>query len=237
MPVEWNIAIETSSPRGSVAIGRGNDLLETVAATQPRRHNLDLMPAIDTVFRRHRVSPAAVGEIYVSLGPGSFTGLRIAVATARMLALTTGARLVGVPTAEVIAENVDPPSEAAAHHLAVCLNLKRDQYHTTRFCHDGEHWAPDAAPALMTLADLFDHGPRPLMVLATPPPETDGQAGENGVTWCEANRGVPRAEALWQLGHARGEAGHWTEPHALLPIYARPPEAVEMWERRKKNKK
>ena len=165
MPTDWNIAIETSSPHGSVAIGRGAELVETVCAPQPRRHNLDLVPAIDAVFRRHGASPRELGAVYVSLGPGSFTGLRIAVATARMLALTTGARLLGVPTAEVIAHAAGTVTD----HLAVCLNLKHDHYHATRFRKESEQWQIAEAPALMTLGEVLAATPRPLALIAKGP--------------------------------------------------------------------
>ncbi|MEM1107815.1 MAG: tRNA (adenosine(37)-N6)-threonylcarbamoyltransferase complex dimerization subunit type 1 TsaB [Planctomycetota bacterium] len=114
----YNLAIETSSRTGYVALGSGNEIIEAVELPAKRRHNLDLVPTIDALCKEHRLKPADLAEVYVSLGPGSFTGLRIAIATAKMFALTLGTKLVGVPTLDLL---------CAQHPDAmVCLNVKRD---------------------------------------------------------------------------------------------------------------
>lgn len=113
-----HLAIETSSRRGFLALGRGDDILDVTELPAKRRHNLDLVPTIDTLCHKHQLNPADLAELYVSLGPGSFTGLRIAVATAKMLAMTLGVKIVGVPTLDLL---------CAQHPGAmVCLNVKRD---------------------------------------------------------------------------------------------------------------
>lgn len=226
------MAIETSTPHGSVALGRGDTLLEVMAPPQPRRHNLDLTSAIDTLSRRHGVAAKDIAEIYVSVGPGSFTGLRIAVATARMLALATGARLVGIPTAAVLAHRVPLDSR----HLAVCLNRKRDHYHITTFQRCAETWEHDGIPTLGTLDDLLATAPRPLAVLANPAPEDSLPGSDANVIWLPPKMGVPTAEAAWHLGRVRARSGQFIEPPALLPLYARPPEAVTLWAQRKRER-
>ena len=115
----FNLAIETSDRQGWITLGRGHELLESMmihsAATpsasglSPRRGD-DLMPAIELLCQRHDVQPRDIGELYVSLGPGSFTGLRVAIATAKMLARFLETRVIGVPTIEVIAHQVPADS-------------------------------------------------------------------------------------------------------------------------------
>lgn len=138
-----HLAIETSSRRGFLALGRGDDILEVAELPAKRRHNLDLVPTIDALCRRHQLTPADLAELYVSLGPGSFTGLRIAVATAKMLALTLGVKIVGVSTLDLL---------CAQHpgHL-VCLNIKRD---TAWSAAPGS----DLEPALRSLDDIRASG-------------------------------------------------------------------------------
>ena len=136
-----NLAVETSSRRGRVALGRGAEVLEIAELPAARRHNLDLVPSIDALLRGRDAGPADLGELYVSLGPGSFTGLRIAVATAKMLSLTVGLRIVGVPTLELLA--VQHPGSM------VCLNVKQ-----------GTAWStgPGHPPAFRSLEQLRDSG-------------------------------------------------------------------------------
>src|SRR5438874_13743504 len=102
------IAIETSGRTGSVAIAHGPGLLAVRELPATMRHAAELMPAIRELVRAQGWQPAEIDHVYVSLGPGSFTGLRIAVAMARALAQAVGCRLVGVPSLDVIAENAPP---------------------------------------------------------------------------------------------------------------------------------
>ena len=118
MPDPLALAIDTSTGDGRIALGRGDALLETRPLPTRRRHNLELVPTLDALLADHGHSPRDLGELYLSLGPGSFTGLRIALATAKMLALTLRVKLVGVPTLDVLREQ---------HPDAmVCLNVKRE---------------------------------------------------------------------------------------------------------------
>ncbi len=86
----YNLAIETSSRSASIALGCADRLIEAVDLPPQRRHNVGLMPAIDRLCGAHGVTPRDLAEVYVSLGPGSFTGLRVAVAAVKMLALAQG---------------------------------------------------------------------------------------------------------------------------------------------------
>ena len=141
----YNLAIETASREGVIALGRGDELLARAELPQQRRHNIELTPTIDRLCADHGIGASGLAEAYVSLGPGSFTGLRIAVATVKMLALTTGLRVVGVPTIEAL--------RAAYPDAGVCLHIKR-----------GSAWSagPGLEPALRPLEALRATG-RPIV--------------------------------------------------------------------------
>jgi len=86
------LAIETSTDYGSIAIGRGPDLLGEVVIGARSRHAEALLPALDFLLRTARLARNDIRGIVVGAGPGSFTGVRVAAATA--LGLSTG---LGVP--------------------------------------------------------------------------------------------------------------------------------------------
>src|SRR6185503_7170285 len=98
------LAIETSQHQGGVALcdARGEVQVETLSSA--KRHDDDLLPAIDRLMRRASASPRDLAAVGVSIGPGGFTGLRIAISTAKMFAEALGAQLVAVPSALVAAE-------------------------------------------------------------------------------------------------------------------------------------
>jgi tRNA threonylcarbamoyladenosine biosynthesis protein TsaB len=80
------VAIETATSTGSVAVGRDGRLLGEVVLGAPARHAASVVPALDFLLRHARLERTAITGIVAGAGPGSFTGVRIAAATARGLA-------------------------------------------------------------------------------------------------------------------------------------------------------
>src|SRR5690606_28204288 len=86
------LAIDTSTALGSVAVGRRNELLAEVVVGVSAKHSESLLPAIDFALRSSGLEPAGLGAVVVAGGPGSFTGVRVAAATAKGLV-----RALGIP--------------------------------------------------------------------------------------------------------------------------------------------
>lgn len=224
----FNLAIETSSRCGSISLGCEDDLLATLELVQPRRHNIDLMPAVDKLCCRYGGSPRTLTQVFVSVGPGSFTGLRIAIVTAKMLSIVSGARLVAVPTIDVLAQN--GPDDAK--HLAVCLNLKHDSVYACLFDRDGDKWRAITSPELTTLDKLFNVAPRPLTIVADTLGPSIDLDGHDALHLVPPQAARPRSDAVWHLGRAAAERDEYTDPYKLVPLYIRPPEAVALWDKR-----
>lgn len=205
----------------SVAIGTIDGDAVTLQGIEPVRPGLkredDLIPAIDRMMRRARVAPSAIRRIAVSAGPGGFTGLRVSIAAAKMIALATGARCVAVPTAMALVHAV-PPAERAGRACTVLLSWKRDD--VWRECFAPESMTPDPArvglvrveDALkdqegMLIADLaLIERMHPPASIACREPQFDAAS----VLACSAR--LPEIDS-----------------HALEPIYPREPEAVTKW--------
>ena len=104
------LAVETSGRTGSVAIAVGRQLLAETHFSTPIRHSAEIFPAVQNLLGRFGRKPKEIKHIYISVGPGSFTGLRIAVTMAKtmLLANSTGGpvKIVAVDTLDVIAANV-----------------------------------------------------------------------------------------------------------------------------------
>ena len=99
----WVLALETSTPLGGVALLEGTELRCRVVARMAGSHSRRLLSDIAAMLSNAGLSMEDVDLLVVSLGPGSFTGLRIGIATAKGLALASGAPLVGVSSLATMA--------------------------------------------------------------------------------------------------------------------------------------
>jgi|GEM_PF-162677 len=100
------LAIETSGRLGSVALAAGDKLLAETRFSGPMRHSAEIFPAVTDLLSRFSKKPDQIEQVYISAGPGSFTGLRIAVTFAKTMALANSAQIVAVDTLDCIAANV-----------------------------------------------------------------------------------------------------------------------------------
>jgi len=90
------LAFDTSGALGSIAVGSGDGILAKVSLAEPREHASGLIPAITRALEEASVSRADLRGIVVGEGPGSFTGVRVAAATAKGLAHALRVPLWGV---------------------------------------------------------------------------------------------------------------------------------------------
>lgn len=122
----WLLALETSSRHGSVALGRGPDVMAYRPLSPDRRHTTELLPVVRELLTEVGCRPRDVGVVCFSQGPGSFTGLRVAATVARMWQSAIGSRVVGVPTLEAIARNVLRRADVAGR-IVVLRDARRGQ--------------------------------------------------------------------------------------------------------------
>ena len=207
------LALETSGRPPGLAARHGGRMLERELSAE-RAHASDLVPTLDALVRELGARPADLTAVYVGTGPGSYTGLRVGVATAQGLALGTGARLVGVPSLELVAWDV--LAEGASG--AFVLDARQGEVYLARYARRGDALEVLAAPAAVPLARLG------AQLVAGEPVWADERARAlalpAGHELCDAP--APRAARLLELGAralARGEAA---DPRALEPLYLRP---------------
>jgi tRNA threonylcarbamoyladenosine biosynthesis protein TsaB len=222
------LAIETSGRLGSVAIVEDGRVVAEDEFPHGLQHAAEIIPRIDRLCRERGWSPSDLREIYVSAGPGSFTGLRIGITLAKTLAFVTGARIVAVPTVSVLAQNA--PHDA--RHLVIVLDAKREQIFTARLSRTEEGWREDEPAHLDKLTSMLARAPRPVHLLGEGIPyhQKFVPADDPSIIVTASESWRARAAAVAEQGARLAGGGHFTDPDLLSPIYIRKPEAQEKWE-------
>ena len=227
------LAIETSQREGSVALRLSDgSMIEHVFPCGSRGED-HLLPSIDAIFAQAGLTPADLAAVAVSIGPGGFTGLRIATSTAKGLAEGTGCRLVSVPSAMVAAESTVSLDDQRVPVVALAA-AKSVSCWLSRLDHDGDRWVESDRSGLHVI-DPPDENVLELcqgaIVLADRfIPE--GIAGRlSGVHEIREPRWS--ATACARIAHGFLMDGRVTDPLEMAPLYPREPEAVSLWKARK----
>ncbi|NLH42897.1 MAG: tRNA (adenosine(37)-N6)-threonylcarbamoyltransferase complex dimerization subunit type 1 TsaB [Planctomycetes bacterium] len=134
------LAVETSSRIGSAALALGDVLLDETVFSNPMRHSAEIFPTIDGLLAKHGHSPRDIGQIHIAAGPGSFTGLRIAVTMAKAMHLAQGVKVVTVDSLDVVAANLGESAAAAQpqildqiNRIAALFDAKRGQFYVSLY--------------------------------------------------------------------------------------------------------
>ena len=222
------LAIETSGRIGSIAIVEDGRVVAEDQFPHGLQHAAEMIPRIDALCRARGWRPAEIQDLYVSAGPGSFTGLRIGVTLAKTLAFATGAKIVAVPSVCVLARNAPPE----ATELIVVLDAKRDQIFAARFSREGAGWAEREPAHLDDLRSVLARAPRPIWLLGEGIPYHQKfiPPDDNGIILTPPGSWRPRAAAVAEEGMVIAADGRFTAPDQFVPIYIRRPEAEEKWD-------
>lgn len=221
------IAIDTSQDIGTIALGLNEDLL----AECHYRHKMDLLrrivPNIEAMLSDAGHAPQDLDGIVVSLGPGSFTGLRIGVTVAKSLAYVLGKPIVGVGTLDAIARGIAP---AQADLICPMVFARANEVYWTLFDRSAgqrlrEYRVSTIEEALAEATGEVDR----VVVCGTGATrnahlidELDPERVSRAAQWSDFARGA----ALLDLGMRRLQAGDNDDALALVPLYIRKPTPV-----------
>ena len=220
------LAIETSQRTGSVALGDGSGAVHALTLPEGRRSGDALHATIDRLVRDAGLAPRDLDVVGVSIGPGGFTGLRIAVSTAKMLALALDVRVVPVPSALVAVEGTSHDALGDGPVL-VALASKRGTIWATRVRRAAEGWTATETGSLEEADAVALDGCTAVLGDEHVPEALRSRCATLPVALVAP---VFTATACLALTHRR-LAEPALDPHELLPLYPRPPEATRLWTR------
>lgn len=219
------LALETSSMTGSVAALDDERLLGETLFDPKLRSAQSFAPAIDQQLAAVTWRATDVELIAVTVGPGSFTGLRVGVTAAKMLAYVAGAQVIGVNTLKAIAAQVPPE----VGQVTAVLDAQRQQLFTATFARRGDDWEATTEP------QIVDNEPW-LAVLANGMVVTGAGLSRlrprlpAGVVVVDERHWTPRAATVGRIGYVEFQRGKRDDYWKLTPRYYRKSAAEEKLE-------
>ncbi len=229
------LALDTSTAQVSVAIGDRGAVLGSVQLAGGRRHAEQLAPAIDYLRRESGVELEHLAAIAVGTGPGLFTGLRVGVTTAKVMAQALRIPVVGIPSLDLVAS----PLRHSERTIVAVLDARRREVFAAlyqpvpggvqRVSDYGVHAPAELVADL--LADVAAH-PHGLLLAGDGVARfADEFAALEHAEVAGPEYAAPSVAALVALATARAEREEFEQPGELRPLYLRQSDAEIMWER------
>ncbi len=219
------LALETSELTGSVAAAADGDVLAEVQLDPQKRSAQSLAPAVQSLLDNVGWQPHGIQLLAVTIGPGSFTGLRVGVATAKVLAYAVGAEVLGISTLEAIAA----AAPTGVDSLSVAVDAQRGEVVAQRFRRGAQRWLEsDGDRELLPLEGWLAALPAGFAV-SGPVLKKWNDPLPTGVTMLDRSLWRPSAANVARLAYRDYQAGRRDDLWSLLPVYSRPSAAEEKW--------
>ncbi len=227
--------IETATQVCSVALwdGEKRALLAESSLVRGNTHSERLMPLLDNLLLQAGVAKREVGAVAVSIGPGSFTGLRIGLAAAKTMAYAWEIPLTGVSTLAALALNVPAPG------VILCPLLDAQKGNAYHACYMWEAGCLKTlqAPEVVAVADLwerFSEPGLPVLLLGEAAKYPIPEPVRQRVALPPEPVRLPRAALVAALGMEQLQENKADDVFGLSPAYIRRSEAEELWEKRQR---
>ena len=229
------LGIETATRTGGVAIVSEGGVLAEYTLNIEVTHSERLMSTVDQVLKDTGLSISNIDGFGVSIGPGSFTGLRIGLSTVKGLAFTTGKPVAAVPTLKALAWNT-PHSR---YPVCPLLDAKKKEVYAALYRYDGRELVQDLPEMVLPLAELADRVAGEVLFSGEGARLFAGDierlfAGRAHLAPLSAT--VPSAASVAEIALDMIRAGRHTGPDDLSPMYIRRPEAELAWEKRQRSR-
>jgi tRNA threonylcarbamoyladenosine biosynthesis protein TsaB len=229
------LGIETSTKTCSIALTDGEKIRDEISLHLGLSHSEKLIPLIDEILKRNGKAIEDIDGIAVSIGPGSFTGIRVGVSTARGLAQSLNIPLVGIPSLDALAFGVGTSGEVVCPMIDA---LRREIYSAlyegrkrlTRHQLIGiENWLERLKEKRETIlflgeaVDIYENLIKDFL--------------KKKARIVKKEKRYASAAKVAELGREKLGSGEGKKYDEVFPLYIRRPEAEVKWEEKEKMRK
>lgn len=224
------LALETTEIAGTVAALAGDRLLGQLELNPNQRSAQSLAPALAELLERASWQPSDVDLVAVIAGPGSFTGLRVGVTTAKAFAYAAGAGVLGVDTLQVVAAT----APRGVDGLWVAVDAQRGDVVAAEYRRDTTGWMSRVGEARLVAAIEWLAELAPGSVVSGPGLKRLAARLPAGLEPLDPRFWQPTAEMVGRVALHDYEAGRRDDVWSLVPRYSRRSAAEEKWDQRMK---
>lgn len=219
------LAIETSSIIGGVALCDGEDLIQEIKFHKGMVHAKKLIPAIEKILKKSGLKIKEIDCIAISIGPGSYTGLRVGLACAKSISYSTGIRLVAVNSLDILACNPSTEEEI----LVPIIDARWEQIYTAFYKNDANILKRErlTEPIAVSIDDLkrrlsgFDR----VFLFGDALNRYSSQLRGDGVKFGGEKYWYPKPRFCALLGLEKFRQSDFADVFQIIPLYLRPTEA------------
>lgn len=228
------LGIETSTRVGSVAIVEEEKVIVEHTLNTKETHTSRLMLMIDYILKAARLSIHEMDALAVSLGPGSFTGLRIGLATAQGLCLALRKPLMGIPTLNAFAHNIF----CTPHLICPLLDARKGEVYTALYRYQmpsGQELQKLTDDLVLPLNEFLSKIDDVTIFLGDTLRDCRGlieKRLEEKALFAPYYLNFPRAANVAMLGLRKLKAGERADLSKIEPLYIRRVEAEIQWEKK-----
>lgn len=210
------LAIDTSTKYLSAAITEDAHLLASLNEKDELKHSSLLIPTIDKLLKQCRLKLKNIDAITLSIGPGSFTGLRIGVATCKGINLALGTPIIAVPTLDAIAHNF---TNDKIDLLCPLIDAKKDKIYTSSYEVNGNILHRLSDYMLTDINSVVKNIDRPALVFGDAVELYGDYLKKNTLLCISRKDWHPKAETVAKLGLEKAKKRQFVNPDKLAPMY------------------
>ena len=221
------LALETTEAIGSIAAAIDDKLLLEQQLEPDKRSAQSLAPGLRTVLEKVGWRPTDVQLVAVTIGPGSFTGLRVGITTAKVFAYAVGAEVLGIDTLEAIADAA--PSEVQT--LSAAVDAQRGEVVAQTFQRRPDGWFDPTGKAQLVAIEAWLSQLPPHSIVSGPALRKWPESLPSQVTALDPKYWHPTAANVARLAIRHYTAGRRDDLWKLAPRYSRRSAAEEKWDK------
>jgi len=226
------LGIDTATTCGSIGLTHDENVISEYFLDLPMTHSERLLDAVDVVLKRAHCALADLDGFAISLGPGSFTGVRIGVSTVKGLAFATQKPVAGTSTLDVLASQVSP----TPYLVCPIVDARKGEVYTAFYRYE-------EANHLKRLSEYRAVRPEILVELVKEPTiflgdgakkyEKELRSSLNSLAlFSPAPLHIPHGSAVARLGAKLLIRGEVLNLSTFSPLYVRPSEAEMKWQQK-----